>query len=193
MAFDLTAVRDGVSYSLTAGTPFKLAHAAGLFWPEVNRVTLRAPTQDGDVDYGAYLSPRLITLSVHFYATSGSALDGYRDTFYRIFRPSRSTGSFDNLGDSRFAAQSPITLQVTRDDAVVRRSACMRRGRLTLRWSASMGRATCTGLSCNWSRPTRRGSARRRRRGALVGLGLLPLYRATSFTMASITRILSSR
>jgi hypothetical protein len=121
MAFDLTAVRDGVSYSLTAGTPFKLAHAAGLFWPEVNRVTLRAPTQDGDVDYGAYLSPRLITLSVHFYATSGSALDGYRDTFYRIFRPSRSTGSFDNLGDSRFAAQSPITLQVTRDDAVVRK------------------------------------------------------------------------
>lgn len=120
MAFDLTAIRDGVSYSLTAGTPFQLARADGLFWPEVNRVTLRAPTQDGDVDYGAYLSPRLITLSVHFYATSGSALDGYRDTFYRIFRPSRSTGSFDNLGDSRFAAQSPITLQVTRDDAVVR-------------------------------------------------------------------------
>ena len=120
MAFDLTAIRDGVSYRLTAGTPFQLAKADGLFWPEVNRVTLRAPTQDGDVDYGAYLSPRLITLSVHFYATSGSALDGYRNTFYRIFRPARSTGGFDNLGDPRFAAQSPITLKVTRDDGVVR-------------------------------------------------------------------------
>lgn len=119
MTFALHAIRDDITYGLTGGTPFALERAEGLAWPDVQRVTLRAPGQDGDRDTGYYLEPRIVTLALHFYADSGSALDAYRDTFNTIFRPSR-LGGFSALSDSRYAAEPPITLRVTRDDGAVR-------------------------------------------------------------------------
>lgn len=124
MAFDLSVIRDGVTYSLSAGTPFSLVSAQGLAYPAVQRTTMRAPAQDGDVDYGYVLEPRTVTLSLQILATSGSALDTHRDTLYDIFRPAR-TASFSNpTGDPRIQAETPLTLQVTRDDGEVRRLDC---------------------------------------------------------------------
>lgn len=128
MPFDVSVIRDGATYSLTAGTPYKLLSAEGLAGPAVTRATLRAPAQDGDVDYGYHLEPRLITLAVGFAATSGSALDGYRDTFMEVFRPERSVSFSNPTGDPRFQAHTPLTLQVTRDDGEVRRIDCYATG-----------------------------------------------------------------
>lgn len=128
MPFDLSVIRDGATYSLTAGTPYKLASAEGLAGPAVTRATMRAPGQDGDTDYGYHLEPRLITLAVQFTATSGSVLDGYRDTFMNVFRPERSASFANPTGDPRFQAHTPLTLQVTRDDGEVRRIDCYATG-----------------------------------------------------------------
>jgi len=124
MAFDLSVIRGTATYSLSAGTPFKLTSAQGLAYPSVQRVTMRAPTQDGDVNYGYYLDPRVITLALSFAASSGSALDVYRNTLFGIFRPDRTSAFGNPTGDTRFQANTPLVLQVTRDDGEVRRIGC---------------------------------------------------------------------
>src|SRR5690606_29449322 len=65
--------------------------------------------QHGDTDIGMRLDPRTITLSLNFYATSGSVLDGYRDKLRTIFSP---TDSY------------PVSLRLTRDDGEVRQIDC---------------------------------------------------------------------
>lgn len=110
MPFSLQVISaTGGTYSLSAGTPYSLEQATGLWMAPVRRLTEQGPYQDGDTDRGYRLDPRTATIALNFAATSGSALDTYRDTLLSIFRPSTST---------------PLKLRVTRDDGAVRQLDC---------------------------------------------------------------------
>ena len=110
MPFSLQVISTtGGTYSLSAGTPYSLEQASGLWMAPVRRLTEQGPYQDGDTDRGYRLDPRTATLALNFTATSGSALDTYRDTLLSIFRPSTST---------------PLKLRLTRDDGAVRQLDC---------------------------------------------------------------------
>lgn len=110
MPFSLQVISaTGGTYSLSAGTPYSLEQASGLWMAPVRRLTEQGPYQDGDTDRGYRLDPRTATLALNFTATSGSALDTHRDTLLSIFRPSTST---------------PLKLRLTRDDGAVRQLDC---------------------------------------------------------------------
>lgn len=109
MPFSLTAVVGTATYSLTAGTPFWLEGGEGLGMATVRRLTEQAPFGDGDTDLGYRLNARYVTLSLSYSGTSGSVVDGYRNTLAQIFKPSSTV---------------PVQLRVVRDDGGTRQLDC---------------------------------------------------------------------
>lgn len=115
MAFSLTVtgathvpgLLAGVSNVLTSGSPFRLEGADGVGGAEIVRLSQRSPQQSGVTDLGYRLQPRDLTLRVLFNATSGSALDLYRQSlqFY-------------------FTATDVVTLTAVRDDGSTRVLRC---------------------------------------------------------------------
>lgn len=104
MAFELSLIVSGTTYSLSDGNPYSVQDAVGLGLPPVQRFSARYPRQDGYDDSGFVLEPRVVTLALSFVATTASALDGYRDDLLSMFSPGVTA-----------------TLQVTRDDGETRR------------------------------------------------------------------------
>lgn len=109
MPFSLTAIVGTATYSLTAGTPFRLDSAEGLGMATVRRLTEQTPFGDGDTDLGYRLNSRYVTLSLSYSGTSGSVVDGYRNTLATIFKPSSTV---------------PVQLRVVRDDGGTRQLDC---------------------------------------------------------------------
>lgn len=109
MPFSLTAIVGTATYSLTAGTPFRLDSAEGLGMATVRRLTEQTPFGDGDTDLGYRLNSRYVTLSLSYSGSSGSVVDGYRNTLAAIFKPSSTV---------------PVQLRVVRDDGGTRQLDC---------------------------------------------------------------------
>lgn len=105
MAFQLDAIVNGGTLSLSDGDPFSFEILEGIGIASTRRLTERGPQQHGDTDIGMRLDPRNVTLSLNFFASSGSALDAHRDTLRSYFKPTVNT---------------PVSLRVTRDDGEVR-------------------------------------------------------------------------
>lgn len=116
MAFALTAVRGSDSLVLTS-TPYSLLRATGMGGAGVRRVTTQGPNQHGDTDKGFRLLPRSLELAIGIRASTDALLDGYRDDLMAIFKPLTDT---------------PVQLQVTRDDATVRVLDCYVRGEIRI-------------------------------------------------------------
>lgn len=119
MAFSLTATCSGTTLNLSNKSPYGLLYAKGMSGAVVRRVTERGPAQVGDTDVGFRLEPRIIELTIGFYATTDAILDGYRDSLTQFFKPLTST---------------VINLTVTRDDGAIRQLDCYTVDEIKIDW-----------------------------------------------------------
>lgn len=110
MAFSLSVgyYSDVQTQSLTDHNPFFMEGAEGISSVPVTRYGQRGPAQNGITDLGFYIQPRILMLTVFFYATTDSQLDSYRSTLFAIFHPSWN-----------------VTLTLTRDDGTTRALSCV--------------------------------------------------------------------
>lgn len=115
MPFSLLAIVGSATYSLSAGTPFRLISAEGLGMAPIRRLTETRPFVDGDTDLGYRLDPRFVTLTLSYAGSSGSVVDGYRNTLAQIFRPTIGT---------------PVQLRVIREDGGTRQLDCYTVGQM---------------------------------------------------------------
>lgn len=109
MAFALYTSVGSTTTQLNDGSPFWLASAEGLSGSGIVRQGQSGPLQQGESNLGYTLAPRMITLNLHFYASSASTLDTYRDALIEAFAPHDSIYTY---------------LSVQRDDNEIRTLVC---------------------------------------------------------------------
>ncbi len=117
MALTLYTNVSGTITQLNDGNPFKLESAEGLSGSDVIRYEQGGPFQNGATDLGFRFQPRVMTLSLLFYASTATLLDTYRATLMAAFKPLDSTSIF---------------LSVLRDDSEIRVLTCFTVGDIAI-------------------------------------------------------------
>lgn len=86
----LSAIVNGVTYSLTDGTYYHWLGHDGLGMSPMHRLSERGPLQHGDTDRGYRLDPRIVRLVLDIKGQSRANMDALRMQLLSIFRPSNT-------------------------------------------------------------------------------------------------------
>lgn len=87
----LSAIVNGVTYSLDDGTYCYWVGDDGLGMAPLHRLSERGPLQNGDTDRGYRLDPRMVRLVLDIVATTRASLFSKRGTLLNVFSPLNSS------------------------------------------------------------------------------------------------------
>lgn len=116
MAWTVEILRGSVTYNISNGAPFSI-DGAELGGASVRVIEESGPYQDGATHLDDRLEPDTFALRLNVVGATAAALDGYRDTLNKMFKPIRGV---------------PITIKMTRDDGAVRQLDTWRTGKLAI-------------------------------------------------------------